>query len=139
MNDSQLTLWPKGWQSDHLTLMAQADRHVAGLSWKAIDASLVHHLQVLAHATTANEFLDAKLGQMLVGACQALVKGAATRDNLEQTWIRMAVGYVLDTDDCAPDLTALGGLDDDADVVLALLDSLGAVELAGPIRKHLRR
>lgn len=139
MNDHQLTLWPKGWQPGHLTKMALADRHVAGLSWSAIDMALTRHLQVLAHATTANEFLDAKLGQMLVGACQVLVKAAAVRDNLEQTWIRMAVAYVLDTNDCAPDLTALGGLDDDADVVLALLDSLGAVELAGPIRKHLHR
>ena len=139
MSDHQLTLWPKGWQPEHLSKMAQADRHVAGLSWTAIDAALARHLLVLSHATTANEFLDAKLGQMLVGACQVLVKAAAVRDNLEQTWIRMAVAYVLDTNDCAPDLTALGGLDDDADVVLALLDSLGAVELAGPLRKHLHR
>ena len=139
MNEHQLTLWPKGWNQEHLAKMEQDHRRIVGLSWMAIDAALARHLLVLAHATTANEFLDAKLGQMLVGACQTLAKAAATRDNLEQTWIRMAVAYVLDTDDCAPDLTALGGLDDDADVVLALLDSLGAVDLAGPIRKHLRR
>ena len=139
MNDHQLSLCPTGWHPQHLTKMAQADRHIAGLSWLAIDTALTRHLQVLAHATAANEFLDANLGHMLVGACQSLTKTATARDHLEQTWIRMAVAYVLDTNDCAPDLTALGGLDDDADVVLALLDALGAADSAGPIRKHLHR
>jgi hypothetical protein len=51
----------------------------------------------------------------------------------------MASAYLIATDDAKDDVAALDGLDDDADVVIALLDSLQRSDLAQPIRIHLRR
>lgn len=135
----QTTLWPTGWHDAHFACM-QAELARTPLATKGQhETALAHYRERLRAAQQHNEFLDVRLAELLIAALCQLWPVPSADDALSDTWLQMAVAYLVHTDDAKDDEAAIDGLDDDADVVLALLDALDRADLAKPIREHLRR
>ncbi len=106
---------------------------------EVVKASMERYLARLRASTASNEFLDVRLGELLVAAVGSLVRGGSLPDATEQNWLHMTLSYLITTDDAANDLSAINGLDDDAAVVLGLLEAIRRPDLAKPILAHLQR
>jgi len=119
--------------------MSSSDRASVEQAADAVEAILERYLARLRASTESNEFLDVRLGHLLVTAVRSLVREGSLLDASEQNWLRMTVSYLITTDDAANDLSAIDGLDDDAGVVLGLLEAIGRPDLAKPILAHLQR
>lgn len=136
---AQENLWPSAWTPDVLSDMAQAESLLADHAWPRLEAALDAYRSALAQATRENEFLDTRLCDLLISACRDCLRGADALEHLQQQWTRMAIAYLVAADDRRHDFTDLEGLEDDAAVILGLLDALRRPDLAAPIRKHLQR
>jgi hypothetical protein len=137
--DNQTALWPSGWTSKQLAAISKSNQGLLGQGPAGLDSALDRYLVLLRAAVTHNEFIDVRLGELLVGAIRRLLGSGASQDATEQTWIRMTIAYLLTTDDVANDLSAIDGLDDDANVVLGLLNAVSQPDLAKAIIAHLNR
>lgn len=136
---TQESLWPDGWnRADLLPTLLRCQRHAHALG-ADVPAALGEYLSRLQSAAKSNEFLDVALGRLIVDTVSRVQANATQLDDLQRQWLHSAVAYLLDANDAVHDFTAIDGLDDDADVVLALLDALRLTTLSHPIRSHLRR
>lgn len=136
---AQESLWPEGWnRADLLPTLLRCQRHVPALR-ADVPSALGEYLTRLHAAAKSNEFLDVTLGGLIVDAVRQIHANTAQLDDFQRQWLHTAVAYLLNANDAVHDFTAIDGLDDDADVVLALLDALRLTKLSHPIRTHLRR
>ncbi len=103
------------------------------------ESALTRYLARLRAAQRRNEFLDVRLAELLIAALRQLWPADAAADMQSDTWLQMAVAYLIHTDDTADDEAAIDGIDDDAAVVLALCQALDRIDVAKPIREHLHR
>jgi hypothetical protein len=131
-----MTVHPPRWTTRQREAMAATS---APQDPEVLRARLMRYAQVLADAAPRQEFLDLELGRLLVGTLTSLLDQPAYRAGDTRDWVIQAAHYILNPHDIADDLTALDGLDDDAEVLLSLLDALDRADLAMPIRRHLKR
>lgn len=121
------------------------DRHSAGLAGIPDDArptfeqllvqpparpeTLAHqvdaHLDALRTAARHNEFLDLALAETIAGHCHRLLQRWPRASADQQRLIQAAVGYFATAGDADDDFDSIAGLDDDAQVVNAVLAHLG--------------
>lgn len=135
----QTTLWPTGWGDTHFACM-QVELARTPLETKGQqDAALTAYLGRLRAAQGQNEFLDVRLADLLIATLGRLWPANAPADMKADSWLQMAVAYLVHTDDTKDDEIAIDGLDDDAEVILALCQALDRADLAKPIREHLHR
>lgn len=135
----QTTLWPSGWHDAHFACM-QAELAKKPLATKGQQATaLARYFDRLHVAQRHNEFLDVRLAELLIATLGQLWPANAPAEATTDTWLQMAVAYLVHTDDAKDDEDAIDGLDDDAEVILALCAALDRDDLAKPINEHLHR
>ncbi len=136
---TQDTIWPSGWnRGDLLPTLLRCQKHAVAVGGDS-QAALNRYVDQLQAAAQTNEFLDVALGKLLTSALMHLLAAETQMDDLQKQWVHTAIAYLLAADDAVHDFTTIDGIDDDADVVLALLEALRRADLAQPIRSHLRR
>lgn len=135
----QTTLWPSGWGDLQFTCMhaelAKTPLQIKGQQ----DQAMSLYLERLRAAQASNEFLDLRLAELLVATLHRLWPQESPAEAQADTWLQMAVAYLLHTDDTNDDFSAIDGLDDDAEVIIALCQALDRHDLVKPIREHLHR
>jgi len=90
-------------------------------------------------ALADNEFLDTRLGEILIATARTMLRDARTLDQEQQQWARMAVGLLICENDGNDDFRAIDGLDDDAKIMISFPEAIGQPAQAQPIREHLGR
>lgn len=135
----QNILWPQGWEKPHLSRILAVDVHQCERASADAECHLGRYLMKLQHGAQHNEFLDQGLGRLLVDAMRVVLADTRHQTLPDRQWTQMALVYLISTDDAVNDLTALDGLDDDAEIVLGLLAAIRRPDLAEPIRRHLHR
>lgn len=129
--------WPAGWLSDgRIDSLVAARARLGSLPVTQALSVYRHRLEKAQHS---NEFLDLGLGHRLVDCLLALDQDRHRLTTIQALWLDHALAYLLEVEDDQPDLISLDGLDDDADIILGLLEALNRPDLARPIREHLRR
>lgn len=136
---TQESLWPTRWLRPDLMKVLLDCQGAAARVLLDAPASINQYLERLERAASANEFLDVTLGRRLADTALILSADVRRLDPLQQQWLGCAIAYLIDANDATHDMVALDGLDDDAEVLLGLLDALHRSDLAQPIRSHLRR
>lgn len=98
---------------------------------------LVLHQRHAEAAARGDRRVDAELAGLLAHTLSEALERYPRLDPERQEWLRVAIDYFVASDDASHDFAALGGLDDDANVVAAVLEHCGLHEQAKAIRTHL--
>ncbi len=100
------------------------------VSAEVLREELAAYARHIAERTSADDVIDASVGEALARSCQALIDLTETDDRLgTRRLVQAAVRYFIDEDDVEPDRDSLFGLDDDAAVCNAVARHLGREDL----------
>lgn len=94
-----------------------------------LSACVAGHLQVIKEALRQNEFLDLELAEAVTNALLALLADYAQCPADHQALIAGACRYFVRMDDIKPDTASILGLDDDAEVLNYVLETIGRTDL----------
>lgn len=92
---------------------------------EALASRVDAHLAALRTAARHNEFLDLALAETIAGHCHRLLQHWPRASADQQRLIQAAVGYFATSGDADDDFDSIAGLDDDAQVINAVLAHLG--------------
>lgn len=116
------------------TLPRTAREALSGLSvMEPVDLSVLRsqvdeHLAVIEDAAQHNEFLDVELARRIAAACHAILD-LGPLSGADRMAAQAAIRYFVLREDADDDLTSIVGLEDDVQVVNAVLHHLQHPEL----------
>ncbi len=87
------------------------------------------HVQAIKDALSKNEFLDLPLAEAIAHALLVVLPNYGQYSPLQQALIVGAARYFIDDEDVEPDTTSVLGLDDDAEVLNYVLETIGRADL----------